>query len=643
MAGWYSSEWSMKVGKVREPTLLEYFATTALDTLAQTVIREAIQNSLDAAIKVKGVRQRPVRVRIFISGSNGALPAAKAKRWFGELFPHLRAQKKGPRNLPSEGDTCPYLTFEDFNTRGLFGDYDRNYADDGEDNAWVYFFHKEGDTSKHESDRGRWGVGKVVFPGASRIHTFLAYTVREDGKRLMMGQSMLRSRMVETQKYLPDAWYCGPAANDRPPMPLEDDDSINEFRKEFNLKRDRDTGLSIVVPYVEEGDPEGEDPGITFDTVSDAVIADYFLPILRGDLVVELASPDRTIEIDKGSLPKLAETHQSTLVLQRRHEISLAVWSVTDSVKPTGIGRHSLKGALKWEDSLISEDVADSLRKLFEADKPIAIRVPVQIRSKGNGVNDSYFDVYLQNTGEPTAGRPLFIREGLIIPDVKGGRARGVRSLVVAEDGGIATLLGDAENPAHTEWQPKSSNFKEKYLFGPSYLRFVMESVEAIVRRIANDPEEEDSRVLLDVFSLPAEEEDEGKTKRRRSKPKGKDSGEMPDPPPAKPKRFRIDKSSAGFVIRPGESNAATPGRLVVRAAYDVRRGNPFDKWEPADFRLALLAGKCTDAAPVEMDGNRMVFEITGPAFEIPFKGFDERRDVRIDVRVQEVTDEAHA
>lgn len=299
MAKWYSSEWNMKVGKVREPTLLEYFATTALDTLAQTLIREAIQNSLDAAIKVNGLRQRPVRVRIFVSGPNGALSAAKAQQWFGELFPHLRAQKKGPRNLPSEGDTCPYLTFEDFNTRGLFGDYDRNYSEDGEDNAWVYFFHKEGDTSKQESDRGRWGVGKVVFPGASRIQTFLAYTVREDGKRLMMGQAMLRSRTVSARKYLPDAWYCGPAEDNRPPMPLEDEGSINEFREAFNLKRDRDKGLSIVVPYVEQDDRDGEDPGITFDTVADAVIADYFLPILRGDLVVELASLKGKIELSR--------------------------------------------------------------------------------------------------------------------------------------------------------------------------------------------------------------------------------------------------------------------------------------------------------------------------------------------------------
>jgi hypothetical protein len=643
MAGWHSSEWSTKIGKVREPTLLEYFATTALDTLAQTTIREAIQNSLDAAIKVKGVRQRPVRVRIFVSGSKGALSAQKAGRWFGGLFPHLKAQKKGPRNLPSEVETCPYFTFEDFNTRGLYGAYDRNHAEDGEDNAWVYFFHKEGDTSKQESDRGRWGVGKVVFPGASRIHTFLAYTVREDAKRLMMGQAMLRSRTVSEQKYLPDAWYGHQATNERPPMPLEDESSINEFREAFNLKRDRESGLSIVVPYVEEGDPEGEDPGITFETVADAVIADYFLPILRGDLVVELASPDGSIEIDKGSLPKLAGERLSPLVLQRRHEISLAVWSVNGSVDHTTIGKHSIKSAIKWEESLISEDQRDALRKLFEAGKPIAVQVPVQIRLKGNGINDSYFDVYLQNTGEPAAFRPLFVREGLIIPDVKGGRARGVRSLVVAQDGGIATLLGDAENPAHTEWQPKSSNFKEKYLFGPSYLRFVMESVEAIVRRIANDPAEEDTSVLLDVFSLPAEEDDGGKTKRRRSKPKGKDSGDPPVLPPAKPKRFRIDKSSGGFVIRPGDAHAARPRRLVVRAAYDLRSGDPFAKWNAEDFQLASLACKCTDAISIEMDGNRMVFEISGPAFEIPFEGFDERRDVRVDVRVQEVADEADA
>lgn len=644
MAGWYFSDWNMKSGKVREPTLLEYFATTALDTLAQTLIREAVQNSLDAAVKTDGRRRRPVRVRIYVSGADGALKRDQANRWFGDLFPHLHAQKKGLRSIPSDDETCPFLVFEDFNTRGLFGDYDRNYAEEGEDNAWVYFFHKEGDTSKHESDRGRWGVGKVVFPGSSRIHSFLAYTVREDdGKRLMMGQAMLRSRSVSGKQYLPDAWYCGPSIERHPPMPLEDDASIELFRKTFCLERDRETGLSIVIPYVTLGGAESEDPGITYDAVKDAVIADYFLPILNGDLVVELASPRETVDIDRGSLPRLAESCTSPLVASRREEISLANWSVGDSLPVTEINLHSTNGAVKWEDSLIPDSIRDALRPSFESQKPIAIKVPVRIRSKINGTTDSHFRVYLRNTGESDAGKPVFVREGLIIPDVKGSRARGVRSLVVADDVGIASLLGDAENPAHTEWQTKSSNFKEKYLYGPSYLRFVMDSVESIVRRIANDPLQEDTSVLLDVFSLPIDEEDAtaGKTRRRRSKLNGKEAAEPPTPPAAKPKRFRIDRSSGGFAVRPGDPGATVPRALVVRAAYGVRGGDPFSKWHPADFGLSKMLASSNMARVVEETDNRMVFALDGADFEVVFKGFDERRDLSVDVRPKEVADEA--
>ena len=96
-------------------------------------------------------------------------------------------------------------------------------------------------------------------------------------------------------------------------------------------------------------------------------------------------------------------------------------------------------------------------------------------------------------------------------------------------------------------------------------------------------------------------------------------------------------------MIRPGDPNAATPGQIIVRAAYDCRRGNSFEKWDPADFQLVSLALKCTGAHSIATKGNRMVFAIDGPAFEIPFGGFDERRDLRVDVRVQEAADEANA
>jgi hypothetical protein len=37
-----------------------------------------------------------------------------------------------------------------------------------------------------------------------------------------------------------------------------------------------------------------------------------------------------------------------------------------------------------------------------------------------------------------------------------------------------------------------------------------------------------------------------------------------------------------------------------------------------------------------------MVIDVLGAEFEITFDGFDERRDLRVDVRVLEVDDETH-
>ena len=641
MARWHSFDWNMATGKVREPTLLEYFATTALSTLAQTLMREAIQNSLDAAVRIDGKPLRPVKVRIFASGSEGALNPERARRWFADLFPHIEAQKKGPRNPPEEDAPCSFLTFEDFNTRGLHGTYERNYTNDGEDNAWIYFFHKEGDTSKQESDRGRWGVGKVVFPGASRIHAFLAYTVREDKQRLMMGQAMLRSREVGNKRYLPDAWYCGPVSPDLPPMPVKEAEILAELRKDFKLKRQGETGLSVIVPYLEEGNGE-DDPGINFETVTDAVIADYFLPILKGDLVVQLDSPTKSLEIDRGSIQRLASERRTGLVEQRRQEIELAIWSTGPECRPVEIGCHDADGAVCWTDSLVPDDLRERLKKEFDAGERIAIRIPVQIRRKKDATRDrSFFDVYLQRTGQPRDGRPLFIREGLIIPDVRGRSAPGVRSIVVAEHGGIATLLGDSENPAHTEWQSKSSNFKEKYLYGPSYLRFVCDSVANVVRRIANAPDEEDPSVLLDIFSLPTDGDSGNRGKGRSKKDGGKDEPPPNEtPPPPKPKPFSLHRIEDGFKITPVDTSAPHPKVLIVTAAYDVRRGNPFQKWVVADFTFKSLNCVARNARFERLEGNKAVVLVDGPDFEIAIHGFDTWRDLKVNVKLGEKSDE---
>src|SRR5438128_6266344 len=94
--------------KNREPILGEFFATEAISNPAEALVREGIQNSLDAGLGAM------VRIRIFVSGETGALSAASASVYFDGARPHINAEGNGLHNAPAPNEACPFLTFEDF-------------------------------------------------------------------------------------------------------------------------------------------------------------------------------------------------------------------------------------------------------------------------------------------------------------------------------------------------------------------------------------------------------------------------------------------------------------------------------------------------------------------------------------------------
>lgn len=202
--------------------------------------------------------------------------------------------------------------------------------------------------------------------------------------------------------------------------------------------------------------------------------------------------------------------------------------------------------------------------------KVIAVRATLTVREEGQGrqAKQTHFDFFLRQDGFES-GKTVFIREGIIISDVRALRTRGVRSLVVIEDKPIATLLGDAENPAHTQWQTDSSNFKNKYVHGAAYLTFVKEIVYSLVHALRAQEEEEDPNLLLEIFSLPATKEEELSPHPEERKKKKK--GEEPDDDPIiiqepKKKRFRIQKSAGGFTVTRGDAGTQ-PTTIVSHIA----------------------------------------------------------------------------
>jgi len=454
-------QWEFKTwdrgDKVRDPIEGEFFSTDAIRNPAEAFVRETVQNSLDAGMS------QPVRVRFYISGPEAAVSPARMARYLNGAWSHFTADGNGLRECPMPTEPCPFLVCEDFGTRGLQGDPAQWQEIVGQKNDFFYFFRTEGRSVKGEQERGRWGIGKYVFPRSSRINSFFALTVRNDKRRLLMGQAVLKSHWLGKDFCKPDGWFGQDSAG--LVLPFEDDGLINELCSDFKLTRGNQTGLSVVVPWYDEE--------IKVSHIIGAAARDYFHAILSGDLVIDIETPADKVTLAAGTLEPALRSKEPELADELGPVFELSKWAIDlDMNEFNHIEVPLPEHSYKWTDGLISAELASSLRQSVQTGERIAFRIHLTVCPKDKKPVLSFFDVFLVRDDVDENGRPIFIREGIIISDVK-SRARGIRSLVVVHDRPLATLLGDSENPAHTQWQKDGSNFKGKYKYGPSYIEFV--------------------------------------------------------------------------------------------------------------------------------------------------------------------------
>jgi hypothetical protein len=551
------SGWSFKKldigGNNREPIHGEFFAAEGISDPGMALVREAIQNALDA-----GNPTQTVLVRVFLSGENDSQSADAVTRWFGDTaWAHLNAEDNGLRRdeLPSKESNCTFLVFEDFGTSGLTGDPAQAFRDrTGKKNHFYHFFRAEGQTDKDSSNRGSWGVGKHVFWRSSRVSSAFAVTVSATDtghRRLMMGKTVLKSHGIGDEK---DARYQDgyfgmlPTADQLLPMPISDDSEITQFCKQFNLERGTEPGLSVVVPW--------PDKDITDREIICGVAKHYFYPILTGQLEVIVKTPTKSATLDSQSFFSELKNVDAGLAEELQPLIDLTNWA--RSLKPderSVLAMCNGDRAWQWSNELFPAELLKSLQKRFQDGENLAIRIPVTVRPKRGSPSTSFFDAYFVRNASEIAGHPAFIREQIIVPNVDAPRSRGVRALVVIDDLALAGFLRDAENPSHTEWPHKGSNFDGKYKSGPADLRFIKRTIHEIVSALVETDKKEDPTAFIDFFSLPAAADDPAAIKGKGPKNKVKkdeteaDDTKPPDPPPPPPPppRFRVQRVRGGF------------------------------------------------------------------------------------------------
>lgn len=630
--------------KVRDPIQGEFFSTEAIKNPADALVREAIQNALDAKLKDKdGQPKEVLRVRFFLATGAHARPAQEVVKWFDGVWEHFDAEGNGLRDAPKKTDVCPWLVFEDFNTCGLEGDVTQSEPIDGEQNHFFYFFRAEGKSVEGGKERGRWGVGKCVFPRSSRANAFFGLTVRNgDNKRFLMGASVFKSHRVNEKYYCPDGYF-GKLDDSGIVLPMDDPALLDEFSEEFQLRRRIEPGLSIVMPWI--------DPEITEKALIEAVVRGYFYPILTGTLSVTVEIPEKSTIIDKSNINEITLLLDEAESRDVRNLIDLAEWATTRQdqdffkVELPDMLSPDWKKWMELIDIIGQEEELKLVKKALESGEKVAVCAPLCIRQKSEKPKLSSFSFFLWKD-EFESGRPVFIREGLIISDVRAPRARGIRSLVVIGTGALGKLLGDAENPAHTEWQSKGENFHGKYTCGTMVLDYVTSAVANFVQILTSQDQEEDKHLLLDFFSLPAEKpEAESKLPEKKKKKKGAESDEVQPQLEPKRKRFRVQKSQGGFTVTNGDAGTQPPARLNIMVAYDVRRPRPLKKYNTADFRLnqapIRLEPPPNGLKIITKEENRMVVEVLDPFFCLTVVGFDEKRDLFVDVKMEGGSDDS--
>lgn len=600
--------------------------------LADALVRESIQNSLDARVS----QRKAAIVKFALRSGERALPMSVATKYFAGLQPHLAAQEGDVRaQLPeiaySEEErvrdrrgAVPFLVIEDFGTRGLTGDpLQESNPDAEEKNHFDFFWRNVGRNQKDRGDRGRWGLGKAVFTVASRLRAFFGLTVQDgSGRTLLMGEAVLRVHWIERTRYSPYGFFAKYA--DELPVPFEESRLVEMFRREFGLaRREGESGLSIVIPFLKEDE-------LRYETILGSVINQYFYPIMRGDLVVMVEDGDRHERLDATSLDAVASrliesnviTDASTAKL-----CDLTRWAIGLTEEELIRLPEPSEGAPKWTDHVFPDDRLQQLAERFERNERLAFRVPVLVKRKQGGkAAASFFDVFLERD-DIKKGEPHFIRRGITIPDIDKGKTKPVRGLVVAFDDAISTLLGDAENPAHSDWSERADKIKTRYVNGASTVRYVKNSLFHLATLLSRAPTGVDRTLLSDFFSVEAAEAEKQSAASTIADATG-DHGELVAKPITASRRkapVSIGAIRNGFTIR---GNGDAPERIRIEVAYRVRSGNPFRKYSPFDFKIAAKNVSLQNASLVSIERNVIDIAPTSGGYQVSVTGFDHRRDL---------------
>ena len=643
----------------QDPMQREFFEGESINT---RLVRESIQNSLDAGIarvsSASDAGSVPVRVRFSLAGIHNPLPERQAEKYFTGLAPHINALPEPDDEiglLAARGNLTrggvPFLVVEDAGTVGLEGDWEQDKESESQpadNNHFYWFFRNVGRSGKGDTDNGSWGLGKWVFPDASRASAYLAVTRRQsDDETLLMGQSVLVQHNIGGRHYVPYGYFAR-FAEDGFQIPFragesDNDGPIAQCIEDFGLQYRDGPGVSIIVPF-----PRiyGEETHIETPKMLAAIVHNYFYPIICGKLEVTLDEGDNSapIEITADTIDSVLGMADLEGAGERSPEAYRSLFRMTRRCSELSGGDHMVipaSGLAKLGDD--EYPGIARLRRRYNSYELLAFRVSMDVQKKNGPLQGTEFSLYVQRDDSLTEGHDYYVRGTLSISAMDFlGSIRARTLLVVNENEPLAAMLRDSEPPAHTYWRPQTARVTEHWVATRRRIDDVRFAPRTLLRALEAPRSGVQKDAFADIFprmrpASTAATKPQGRPRSRRARI---------SLPPAKPSIFALSESGTGFRVRLADNVATPPGYARVRVAYDVSNGNPLSRYQSTDFRLRgagalevkIEGGRLEPESPdSETPSNELYVSISDPRnFSVSVQGFDSNRDVY--VRVDEVS-----
>ncbi len=595
---------------------------------AVALVRESIQNSLDViedqnqAVKIcfSLVETSPAVIKSYLQCSGYSFSS------------HLEQC-----GLTVKEEKVKTLLIEDFNTVGLTGEIDKTKSLKHPGN-FIGFWWTEGDSQKILGSGGSHGVGKIKLSTSSEYNFFLALTRRQGEEReMLIGYSQLKVHALNDKQYLSYARFgkledkndltgkLFPYDSATP----EDKKLVERFKQDFSIRRNAEAGLSVVIPAIHSE--------INSSAILEAVLGDFYLPILQGRLIVEMSELGQTVTVNADTISGLTSKY-----LKPKDEEILKFSRKLLELRKTGMYLTAPESDLGNEYSrhMKMADFGSNLtqmQKEFNEGKMVGARIPFKINYKNGKSTDTVFDVFIvRNDSELLKKHDAFIRRNLYIRGETTGLQKSyTAAFLYVEDETLSEFLKYAEDPGHEKWKTATLRQKDQFKDESKALAYIKNALRDFYNVLDGVEEEEVVHdVSPEIFSIIEPKQDSDKPR--------------PDPvPPVPPvisrskSPFALVRKSGGFEVKASKvlSDLVEEGSIAlsftcrVMMGYKRPFGNSISSYSTYDFLLEadgkfVFANK--DTFIQKKAGNILEFQVTGKDFSLEVTGFDVNRDLEL-------------